>query len=98
MEFKRKHDFSLLTNEAESMVIEELGVKLESEEFKDGCACQDCVLDMAAYALNHLKPIYRVSLLGSMYAHSMGEGSYKSEVERSVVEAIRKIRENPSHD
>ena len=98
MEFKQKHDFSLLTNEAESMVIEELGARLDDGEFKDVCKCDDCVLDMAAYSLNHLKPIYRVSLLGSMYAHSMGEGEYKAEVTRSVEEAIRKIASNPSHD
>jgi competence protein ComFB len=98
MEFKQMHDFSLLTNEAESMVIEELGTKLGDDEFKSVCTCDDCVLDMAAFALNHLKPVYRVSLLGSMYAHSMGEGDYKKEVTRSVEEAIRKIAANPSHD
>jgi competence protein ComFB len=98
MEFRQKHDFSLLKNEAENMVVEELGQKLESDEFKDVCACQDCVLDMAAYALNHIKPIYRVSLLGSMYAQSMNEGAYNKEVSRSVDEAIRKIHANPSHD
>lgn len=98
MEFKQKHDFSLLTNEAENMVIEELGARLEGDEFKGICTCEDCVLDMAAFALNHLKPVYRVSLLGSMYAHSMGEGEYRKEVGRSVEEAIRKIAANPSHD
>lgn len=98
MEFKQEHDFSLLANEAENMVIDELGRRLKGGEFDNVCVCHDCVLDMAAYALNHLRPLYRVSLLGSMYAQSMNEGSYKTEVERSVEEAIRKIHENPSHD
>jgi competence protein ComFB len=98
MDFKSRHDFSLLKNEAENLVVEELGKKLDEEAFKDVCTCQDCVLDMAAYALNHLRPIYRVSLLGSMYAQSMSEGEYMKEVARSVEEAIRKIAANPSHD
>ncbi len=98
MDFSQKHDFSLLVNEAEHLVVEELGKALESEAFADVCQCHDCVLDMAAYALNHLKPVYRVSLLGSMYAHSMGEGSFREEVKKNVEEAVRKIHENPSHD
>jgi competence protein ComFB len=53
---------------------------------------------MAAYALNKLPPLYRVSLLGTMYTHSMDEGDYGLKVASSVREAIKKISANPSHD
>ncbi len=97
-EFKRKYDFSILVNEVERMVLDELGQRLESGEHQGICVCQDCVLDMAAYALNKLPPLYRVSLLGTMYAHSMNEGDYGPKVVAAVKEAIKRISENPSHD
>jgi competence protein ComFB len=98
MDFRKSYDFSLLVNEVEQLVIEELERQLSEEKNSGACLCQDCVLDMAAYALNHLRPVYRVSLLGSLYAHSLGEGSFKEELKKNVAEAIGKIRENPSHD
>jgi len=96
--FRQKYDFSILVNEGERMVLEELGQRLESGEYPGICSCQDCVLDMAAYALNKLAPLYRVSLLGTMYTHSMDEGDYGLKVASSVREAIKKISANPSHD
>jgi competence protein ComFB len=62
------------------------------------CACRDCVLDMAAYALNHVKPSYRVSLMGSFSTGSAEEAGYAKEISRVVREAIEKVRANPSHD
>jgi competence protein ComFB len=59
------------------------------------------VLDMAAFALNVLKPVYRVSLLGTMYAHAIEQDSdsgYLQEVRAAVDVAIRKIHANPAHD
>jgi competence protein ComFB len=98
MDFRKNYDFSLLVNEVEQLAIEELGSQLSEEKNSGVCVCQDCVLDMAAYALNHLRPVYRVSLLGTLYAHSLGEGSFKEELKKNVAEAIQKIKDNPSHD
>jgi competence protein ComFB len=97
-EFRSRYDFSILVNEGERMVLDQLGERLESGELGGICVCQDCVLDMAAYALNKLKPLYRVSLLGTMYTHTMDEGDFGAQVKSAVEEAIRKISSNPSHD
>ena len=99
MAFIDQYDFELLKNEAEKLVIDELGTQLES--FKDDpvCTCNDCVLDMAAMALNMVKPIYRVSLLGSLYAaRAMDEKDYAKHIRESVFKAIERVRKNPSHD
>jgi len=98
MSFKDEYDFSLLTNEAEQLVINELEKQI-SEYSKDICLCEDCVLDMATLALNEIKPLYRVSLLGSLYAaHAMDEASYAKSVITAVQKAIERVRKNPSHD
>jgi len=62
------------------------------------CTCQDCVLDMAAYALNKVRPTYRSSLMGSMYAKAAVRPDYAREISHAVQEAIEKVKANPSHD
>jgi competence protein ComFB len=98
MAFIDNYDFDLLVNEAEKMVLDELGKQLENYP-KQLCTCNDCVADMAAMTLNSVKPLYRYSLLGSLYAaQAMNEGSYAESVRRAVSAAIEKVRKNPSHD
>jgi competence protein ComFB len=54
---------------------------------------------MAAMALNTVKPLYRVSLLGTLYAsQAMNEESYAKSVREAVARAIEKVRKNPAHD
>jgi hypothetical protein len=36
--------------------------------------------------------------MGSVYARSAHQSEYAQEIKRSVSEAIRKVKENPSHD
>ncbi|MDR2048286.1 MAG: late competence development ComFB family protein [Treponema sp.] len=98
MAFEDAYDFDILVNEAEKMVIAELGSQLDS--YKGSiCRCNECVVDMAAVALNAVKPLYRVSLLGTMYAsQAMNEVSYAKSVQDEVSRAIEKVRKNPAHD
>jgi len=99
MSFAEKYDFELLKNESEKLVIEELGRQLN--EFADGiiCNCNTCVVDMAAMALNMVKPLYRVSLLGTQYAgQAMSEKAYAESLKKGVAKAIEKVRRNPAHD
>jgi competence protein ComFB len=100
MAFSEEYDFSILRNEVERFVIQELGRRLDELSDPSICLCQDCILDMAALALNTIRPLYRVSLLGTMYASAMGEGEgrYQEEVRLMVDQAIAKVHASPSHD
>ncbi len=113
MALRDRYDFESLVNVAETLVLRELEAQLgrlgalgaagsPSRGAGKGaaapCACRDCVLDMAAYALNHVKPSYRVSLMGSFSTGSAEEAGYAKEISRVVREAIEKVRANPSHD
>lgn len=95
MALKDEYDFDNLINEAERLVLEELQSQIN--ENNNICGCQDCVLDMAAFALNKVKPYYRVSLLGSLYARSI-DRKYEQDVHNAVQEAVKKVQSNPSHD
>jgi competence protein ComFB len=96
MSLKDHYDFDSLVNESERLVLAELESQLSAD--KSACTCQDCVLDMAAFALNNVNPTYRVSLMGSVYARAAAETGQAQEVRRSVREAIQKVTANPSHD
>jgi competence protein ComFB len=113
MALRDRYDFESLVNAAENLVLLELEAQLvrmgagakgaSGAPAKDAsgagiCTCQDCVLDMAAYALNNVKPSYRVSLMGSFAAGRAEEAGYARDISRVVREAIEKVRANPSHD
>ena len=94
MDLRNYYDFEELVNEAERLVIDELGRQLEKPENGDLLGNQDLVRDIAAYALNHVRPMYRANLLGRLYAKAV-DSEDVDEVERAVTEAIKKIRDNP---
>ena len=96
MAFADMYEFDSLVNEAERMVVQELETQLKGAV--GVCTCQDCVLDMAAFALNNVKPTYRASLMGSVYARSGANAAYAQGVSRAVRDAIERVKANPSHD
>jgi competence protein ComFB len=96
MPFTDSYDFDSLVNAAERLVLQELEAQLKTAA--DVCTCQDCVLDMAAFALNNVKPAYRVSLMGSVYARSGANAQHAQGIARAVRESIAKVKANPSHD
>ena len=98
MAFQDDYDFYLLKNEAEQLVLQELEVQL-GDHGPDICRCNECVVDMAAMALNAAKPMYRFSLLGSLYAaQAMNDEAYAENVQQAVAQAIERVSSNPGHD
>ncbi len=89
MDLTTAYSFDDLTNEAERLVIEELGRQLE-DAGDAACADEDCILDIAAYALNHVRPMYRVNLMGRLYADTLMQ-EHGDEIRTAVREAIEKI-------
>ena len=98
MDFLDKYNFDLLKNEAEQLVIHEMEQQLQAAP-RDMCRCNECVVDIAAISLNEVKPLYRFSLLGTLYAsQAMTEQTYADSVKNAVAKAIKKVRNNPGHD
>jgi competence protein ComFB len=98
MAFIDEYEFDILKNEAEKLVINELEIQLAAYQGAI-CRCETCIIDMAAVALNGIKPLYRVSLLGAQYtAQAMAEPSYAIALKTAVSQAIEKVRKNPAHD
>jgi competence protein ComFB len=98
MALRDNYSFEYLVNDAERLVIDELERRLNADTEGTICRCQDCVLDMAAYALNSVRPAYRVSLLGKLYGEALSEAKFQEEVRHAVEKGIDVVRTNPSHD
>lgn len=94
MTFSDRYDLSDLVNQMEAFVFDELEKQLAKIADEDICKCNDCILDMACYALNSLSPRYRSSLIGSLYAQVEKPDDRKA-VSRQVSDAIQKISQNP---
>ena len=98
MAFIDEYDFDLLKNEAENLVLREMEQQLKDAP-EDMCRCNECIVDIAAITLNAVKPLYRFSLLGTLYAsQAMTEQAYADSVKQAVAQAIEKVRKNPAHD
>lgn len=92
------YEFGLLINDALDAVVAELDSQLSLEENADVCRCHECVLDMAALALNRVKPAYRSSLFGLIYAQRLyNDENEKDEIRNAVCQAINKVKSNPLH-
>ncbi len=89
MNLRDIYGFEELVNESERVVLDELGRQLEERGdavYND----EDAVLDIAAWALNHVRPMYRVNLLGRLYASSLSD-EYADEIAGAVRDAIEKV-------
>jgi len=98
MAFIDDYGFDQLKNKAEQLVYGELEAQLAQADEKI-CRCNDCVMDMAAMALNNVKPLYHYSILGTLYAdQAKSDQAYAESVQQQVAHAIAKVSANPSHD
>ncbi|MFW5717720.1 MAG: late competence development ComFB family protein [Spirochaetota bacterium] len=89
MALAERYSFEDLVNEAERLVQDELERQLGERGALEGLE-EELVLDMAAYALNHVHPVYRVNLLGRLYARNVSD-EYRAELSSAVREAIDRV-------
>ncbi len=95
MKIEDSYNFDYLKNEAEDVVREVLEKEMEKDD--EICKCQDCVLDIVAFALNNIKPVYKTSLTGSLYAQTVRNTEYYDAAREAVKYAVEVVKKNPSH-
>jgi len=96
---KKEHLKSRLNNLTEEVVLERLGEMLEREEFSDICKDEDCLLDMATYALNRLPAKYVATSRGEIFSKTEElEQQHSVDVLSVVTRAIKVVSENEHHN
>lgn len=96
MSFKGEYPVESLINENEDCVFRTIENVLASGV--DICRCKDCMLDVAAIALNNLKPYYRVFLVRPVHCDSEFIEARLRKVEEEVRKAIEIVRLRPHHN
>lgn len=68
-------------------------------EYENICKCDRCLADMAALALNKVKPRYVVTEEGMIYAKSLLEVDKQEKISimAIVINAIEEVAKNPKH-
>lgn len=86
-----------LHNYVEDLVWQYLDDELEL--WKDICTCDRCKVDIATYALNHIKPRYFDTQIG--YSHVVDNSRQGKQLVTDVIlgitEAIRVVARKPHH-
>lgn len=63
------------------------------------CDCMKCRSDIAAYALNNVRPKYVVTQKGELYSKTVQfDSSFDTKLMILISEAVVKIKENPRHE
>ena len=84
-----------LNNLTEEVVLEMLGKMLQRDEFSDICKDEDCLLDMATYALNRLPAKYVATSKGELFSKTEElEQQHSVDVLSVVTRAIKIVSEN----
>lgn len=85
-----------LTNMMEETVLTKIDQLWPATDF---CKCDQCRIDIAAYALNRLPPRYVHSLAGQLI-HKFDASTIQmdAEITACVYNAIVRIGEGPNHD
>lgn len=86
-----------ITNVVETMVWEVMDSMLEQKP--DMCRCENCRADMAAYALNRLRPHYAATKKGEVLAKTASlDRSIKVSLLVALTEAMEIVKANPRHE
>jgi len=96
MFFKEKYPVQNLINENEDDVFKVIDKILDEQ--KDICLCPDCMMDIAAIALNNLEPRYRVFLVRPVHRDSEIIHVRLQKVEEAVRKALTIVKARPHHD
>lgn len=95
MKLAERYNLDNMKNRAEEMVFE--AIEKQINKGGDMCACEECILDLAAWTLNHVKPGYYTSLLAPLTPRPESERAMRVEIELALASGTKKLKNHPHH-
>jgi competence protein ComFB len=95
MKLEQRYNLDQVRNRSADLVVARVEQLLEEEQ--DMCRCEQCVLDLVAYALNHVSPQYGTSLLEPLAPNPDMVRKIQIEVEMAIELGLRRVRARPGH-
>lgn len=95
MKLNERYNLENMKNRAEEMVFEAIEKVLETD--REMCDCEECVLDLAAWTLNHVSPRYYTSLLAPLRQNPEAAHKAQVEIELAIAAGKKKLKRHPHH-
>jgi len=96
MQLEEKYDLERLRNRSFEMVLKRIEKLLEERD--DFCQCEQCVLDLITFTLNHVTPIYSNSLLDPLHPNMEKLRKVKIEIDLAIEAGLKRIKRHPHHE
>ncbi len=96
MKLSEQYNLVNLTNRSADLVFKRVERFLEENE--DFCHCEECVLDLIAFTLNHVSPIYETSLLAPLQPNRARIKKVQVEIDLALQAGLKRVTENPHHE
>ena len=96
MKLNERYNLDSIGNRSQEIVHDAIG-RLVGEGTAM-CTCEECVLDLAAWTLNHVTPRYYTSLLSPLRPDPLLEHKMRVEVDLALASGLKRLRAHPHHD
>jgi len=94
MKLSESYDLESIGNRSEQIVYEAVERLVQDKAM---CTCEECVLDLVAWTLNHVTPQYYTSLLTPLNPDPAREQKVRVEVDLAIASGLKKLKVHPHH-
>jgi competence protein ComFB len=96
MKLSERYNLDSIGNRSEEIVHE--AIERLIAEGTTMCTCEECVLDLAAWTLNHATPRYYTSLLSPLNPDPSLEHKVRVEVDLALASGLKRLKAHPHHE
>ncbi len=61
------------------------------------CTCEECVMDLVAWTLNHVTPRYYTSLLSPLIPDKTLEHKVRVQIDLAIAAGLKRLKKHPHH-
>ncbi len=95
MKLKERYNLEIMGNRSQELAYE--AIERLVDESRVPCTCEECVLDLVAWTLNHVTPRYYTSLLSPLNPDPVVERKVRVEIDLAIASGLKKLKEHPHH-
>ncbi len=95
MRLNERYNLDSIGNRSEQIVWESIERLVDTNAM---CTCEECVLDLVAWTLNHVTPQYYTSLLSPLNPDPARDRKVRVEVELAIASGLKKLKAHPHHE
>jgi competence protein ComFB len=95
MKLSERYNLESLGNRSRDLAFE--AIERVVDEGTALCTCEECVLDLVAWTLNHVTPRYYTSLLSPLSPDPIAERKVRVEIDLAIASGLKKLKEHPHH-